>query len=123
MLEIPRITRRLDLSAYDAAYAGLAFEVWVNVSRRHVSGYGELVAALEAEPEKPGRLLAWWADVWGVEVPVIEEFYEAVAPSLWAWLLRRSFELMAEYREEVGGEKNSGSSGPGETGTQDEAQS
>ena len=110
---VPPITRPLSLADYDTSLKfddgrPAVVQVWVNPTRTWYAQRQEIgrQAREGADPELvAGRLYALFAQLWSQgpdawtadEVRAIAELENA--PGLLAWLIRRSDEILAEFRD------------------------
>lgn len=132
--EFKPITRKIDLANYDQAYAGAAFDVWVNPPRANLAEFYAIrqesikqVNTAQANPtedettlnergeiwiELNKRLCGWFADIWskGVEEWSVEKVNELMDhlldtdPQAWTWLIRSTEQAIIDYRQ--GNRKN-----------------
>jgi hypothetical protein len=114
--EYPRVTQRLKMDEYNAAFGGDFLEIWLNWSR----AFNERVARLESESQRvadmPTRtaeereaqtaafdelmpeLFELSAERWGCTAEDARAIYEHDI-ELWRWVNNRSSEMRESYRE------------------------
>jgi hypothetical protein len=107
-IEIPKVVRSFRLADHAPEYGDRLVHVWVNPSRAMLREWAGLSDELtEDNAEKAlERVYAWWSEIWSVgpetwspeDVMALAEVCAENDPALWAFMQKRSWELIAEYR-------------------------
>lgn len=126
-IQIPRITRPLDLGGYAPELAGVCVQVWVNPPRDFMKRYWDLVGendasgkaaqttkgkkareALLKTVERIGQdFVGWFAELWSQHPEadthwskdeVTKLIKSETDPQLYVWLVGQSMRLVTEHR-------------------------
>ena len=92
-----KIRQPLDLGEYHEALKGQSLDVWVNLSR--------IVLDSIKQEMTPDELRALYCHIWSISANEYDEFKEACDPYLWAWIVKRTQEMILSYQDE---RKNAG---------------
>lgn len=117
-LDIPSITKPIDLGDYAEEMRGVVIRVWVNCPRSFRDAYWALMAEAETALEKmsaapdgdgvravnevAGRMNAWVSELWnnGMTAEEVSTLANSdTDPALYPWALNRSWALIGDHRD------------------------
>jgi hypothetical protein len=100
--EFPKVTKEIRLAEYEPAMGEAAIQVWVNVPRPLIERMAPATIKGASNDEIDSILQELWgAEDWPVEdIEALWRHCQDNDPQLWMWLIKRTWELVYEYRRD-----------------------